>query len=226
MASNAYTVHPRPEDIAIDEAKRAMLRDIYNSQGKWWRTRKRPIRRIALVTIDGKQHTVHREKDGSWRFQKSTGLYLQFADFRQFYVYLQACKAAAYQEHYTRLASTPAPLGRVMNKSQFVHPDIEAHMLTTYAHGLKLQRIEYGMAEAARRSQSAPGWLRWETIQVQPAPNLSIVKGFDAKQRMQALAADLGTPERLKTAAQKSPEELAAWMRRWRVAHGFKEDAA
>jgi hypothetical protein len=222
MASNAYTVHPRPEDIAIDEARRAMLRRTYNELGMWWLTRKRPIRRVKFVTLAGRRRTVAREKDGSYKVQVSDSTYIVKDSFQAVYRFLQMAKDSdrRIEEHFSRFVPRRRPLGIIIHPA-FVHPDIAAHALTAY-----WQQVRYwdGMNEAANRSQSAPGWLRWETITIKPkaeAVTLTVIEGG-----VKALAADLGNKERLGRVAQKSPEELAAWMRRWRVAHGYTEEMA
>jgi hypothetical protein len=132
--------------------------------------------------------------------------------------------------HVTRPASKPAELGCVVNKSTFVHPDIAAHALTAY-----WQQVRYwdGMIEAARRSQSAPGWLRWETIAVRPQaetrPALTVIETTVAD-----VAAELGKPDQLEKVAHWDNEgaiRLVNWLldehadpRRWNTARHIAEE--
>jgi hypothetical protein len=173
------------------EARKAERRDYYNQWGMWWLTRKRPIRRLALVTIDGRQHIVIREKDGSYKLQVRESTYLVFAQLSTILLYIKTAKELGPWEgvkpRVTRRVKPHLEQGRVVNRSIFVHPDIAVHALTAYWQ----QRHWDGMAEAARRSQSAPGWLRWETIAVRPQadtrPTLTVIETTVAD-----VAADLG----------------------------------
>jgi hypothetical protein len=223
MASTAYTVHPRPEDIAIDEARRAKLRKIYNEQGKWWRTRRQPIRRVKFVTLAGRQRTVAREKDGSYKVQVADSTYLRFTVFFAAYRFLQAAKDRdrRIEEHFSRFVPRRRPLGIIIHP-KFVHPDIAVHVLTTY-----WQQVRHwdGMNEAANRSQSAPGWLRWETITVKPKAKtvaLTVIEGGIA-----TLAADLGQPDRFKRVAhQPMTDAQREFVERFRKVHERKGAAA
>jgi hypothetical protein len=233
MSSTAHTVHMRQEDFEAMEARKAERRDYYNQWGMWWRTRKRPIRRLALVTIDGRQHIVIREKDGSYKLQVRESTYLVFAQLSTILLYIKTAKALGPWEgvkpRVTRRVKPHLEQGRVVNKSVFVHPDIAVHALTAYWQ----QRYWDGMAEAARRSQSAPGWLRWETIAVRPQANarppLTVIETTVAD-----VAAELGKPDRLEKAAHWDNEgaiRLVNWLldehadpRRWNTARHIAEE--
>lgn len=100
------------------------------------------------------------------------------------------------RNHHSRPASQPPELGRVVNKSKPA-PRRDYSSCRGYEFPLA-GYYAVGMREAARRSRSAPGWLRWETIKAKPAPPLTVIHCEDAVSK---LAEQKRQPESLAAAA-------------------------
>jgi len=71
------------------------------------------------------------------------------------------------RNHHTRPASKVAELGRVRNLSRRDYSLERGPIVISDNHKWHWER---GFYEAANRSQSAPGWVRWETIAIKPKP--------------------------------------------------------
>lgn len=124
--------------------------------------------------------------------------------------------------HITRVARKPAPKGKVINLSRRAYSIARGPIVRSDNLGVYHWR---GMIEAARRSQSCPGWLRWAAIKVQPAPALTLVKSDEtpaitrsdaqawqtAREQAAALVAKMSTwpPSEVKTVVRNRPEEAA-----------------
>lgn len=105
----------------------------------------------------------------------------------------------------TREASKPATKGKVVNLSRRDYSQARGPIVRSDNHAVYHWR---GMMEAARRSQSCPGWLRWETILIKPK---NIVQFKTITLTFENVADKLSSGEALAPAA--SLDDPKAWER-------------